>query len=188
MVTQKSVHPPGCVRMQFADEMLQWGNKFVGMLMVYCIKFGINMASFICQFLEAFCFSSADLKSNKPICSAVYRGPEPDIFLNLRTTRQAPKHRLFRLFQKLSLILRRPFYPICDRNMANFKNPSKYSCTAFRLICSGQPRCLIPPYRVVTPALFAQISLSLLLNLSFVHLSSSISGIYPCFLFTMPSE
>lgn len=56
--------------MCFSDEMFRWINKFVRMPMVRCIKFRVNMANFICEFLEVFCFSSA---IRKPISRFVAR-------------------------------------------------------------------------------------------------------------------
>ena len=83
IVTQKSVHPINSVGVCFAYEMFRWINKFVGMPMVQCINFCVDMTNFIRKFLEVFCFSSAELKVDKALCGAVYCGPEPDIFLNL---------------------------------------------------------------------------------------------------------
>ena len=81
-MTQKSVHALDGICVCFSSEMFCWGDEIIGMPMVRCVKFSVNMANFTRELLEVFCFSSADLKSNKPICSAVYRGPEPDVFLN----------------------------------------------------------------------------------------------------------
>ena len=81
IVTQKSVQALNGVRVCFASEMFGMSDDIAGMPMVRCVKFCINMARFICGFLEVFCFSSSDLKANKPLCSAIYRDPEPGVFL-----------------------------------------------------------------------------------------------------------
>ncbi len=80
VVTQQSVHSLDGARVCFPDEMFRWVNKFVGIPMIRCIKFCIDITNFIRKFLEVFCFSSADLKADKALCGAVYCGPEPDVF------------------------------------------------------------------------------------------------------------
>ena len=97
-MTQQPIHALDGVRVCFPREVFGRLDEIVGMPVIRRIKPCVNIANFIREFLEVFCFSSANLKPNKPLCGAVYRGPEPDVFLNLRTTHQAPKHRLFRLF------------------------------------------------------------------------------------------
>ena len=81
IVTQQPIHALDGVGVRFASDMFCWGDNFVCMPMISRIKLGINMTNFTRKFLEIFCFSSANLKANKPLCGAVYRGPEPDIFL-----------------------------------------------------------------------------------------------------------
>ena len=80
-MTQQPIHALDGVRVCFSSEMFCGGDEIVGMPMVRCIKSCVNMANFIREFLEVFCFSSANLKPNDPLCGAVYRGPEPDVFL-----------------------------------------------------------------------------------------------------------
>ena len=150
IVTQKSVHALDGICVCFSSEMFGRVDEIVGMPMVRCIKFCINMANFIYQFLKAFCFSSSDLKANKPLCSAIYCGPEPDVFLKFMHNSSSSKTSTFSSFLgsfsnfapafftqfmtetwltlRILSILLKPF-------------PSKYSCIAFRLICSGYPRC-----------------------------------------------
>ena len=83
VVTQQPIHALNGICVCFSNEMFCWGNNVVCMSMVKCIQLCINMTDFIREFLEVFCFSSFDLKSDKPLCVEVYCGPEPDVFLNL---------------------------------------------------------------------------------------------------------
>ena len=81
-MTQQPIPALDSVRVHFSSEMFCGSNKTVFMPMLRRIKSCVNMANFIRELLEVFCFSSANLKSNKPLCGAVYCGPEPNIFLN----------------------------------------------------------------------------------------------------------
>ena len=56
------------------------------------------MANFIREFLEVFCFSSANLKPNKPLCGAVYRDPELDVFLKFIHNSSSSKTSTFSSF------------------------------------------------------------------------------------------
>ncbi len=80
-MTQQPVHSLDGVRVCFASEMFGEVDEMVGIPMIRRIKSCIDMTNFIREFLGMFCFSSADLKDDKPLCSAVYCGPEPDVFL-----------------------------------------------------------------------------------------------------------
>ncbi len=64
----------------FSRETFGRVDEIVGMPMMSCIKLCVNMANFIYEFLKVFCFSKSDLKGNKPLCGAVYCGPDPDVF------------------------------------------------------------------------------------------------------------
>ena len=145
-MTQQPIHALDGVGMCFADEMFCGDDEIVGMPMVRRIKSCVNMANFIREFFEVFCFSSANLKPNKPLCVAVYCGPEPDVFLKFMHNSSSSKISTFSSFLgtfsnfapafftqfmtetwltlRILSILLKPF-------------PSKYSCIAFRLICSG---------------------------------------------------
>ena len=79
-MTQKSVHALDGICVCFSSERFGRVNEIVGMPMIRCIKLCVNIANFIQKFLEAFCFSSDNLNSDKPICSTVYCGPEPYVF------------------------------------------------------------------------------------------------------------
>ena len=81
IVTQKSVHAIDGICVYFSSEMFCRVDEIVGMPMSSRIKLRVNMANFTREFLKVFCFSSADLKANKPLCVTLYRGPEPDVFL-----------------------------------------------------------------------------------------------------------
>lgn len=65
----------------FPTRCLAESMRLRGAPMVRCVKFHVNMANFICQFFKVFCFSNSNLKTNKSLCGAVYRGPKPDVFL-----------------------------------------------------------------------------------------------------------
>ena len=80
-MTQQPIHALDGVRVCFSSEMFCGGDEIVYMPMVRRIKSCVNMANFIREFLEVFCFSSSNLETNKPLCVAVYCGPEPDVFL-----------------------------------------------------------------------------------------------------------
>ena len=54
IVTQKPIHALNGVRVCFSSEMFGRGDEIVGTPMVRRIKFCVNMANFICEFLEAF--------------------------------------------------------------------------------------------------------------------------------------
>ena len=145
-MTQQPIHALDGVRMCFSSEMFCGGDEIVGTPMVRRIKFCVNMANFVREFLEVFCFSSSNLKHNKPLCVAVYCGPEPDIFLKFMHNSSSSKTSTFSSFLgtfsnfapafftqfmtetwltlRILSILLKPF-------------PSKYNCIAFRLICSG---------------------------------------------------
>ncbi len=80
-MTQQPVHAFDGICVCFSSERFGRGDEIVGTPMVRCIKSRGNMANFICEFLEVFCFSSSNLETNEPLCGAVYRGPKPDVFL-----------------------------------------------------------------------------------------------------------
>ncbi len=145
-MTQQPIHALDGVRVCFPREVFGRPDEIVGMPMIRRIKPCVNMANFIREFLEVFCFSSSNLKSNKPLCGAVYRGPEPDVFLKFMHNSSSSKTSTFSSFLgtfsnfapafftqfmtetwltlRILSILLKPF-------------PSKYNCIAFRLICSG---------------------------------------------------
>ena len=108
VVTQQPIHALNGICVCFTSEMFCGGNNIACMPMVRCIKLCVNIANFIRDFLEIFCFSSANLKSDKPLCGTIYCGAEPDVFY-LHTTHRAPRPRLFSRFVELSLILHQPF-------------------------------------------------------------------------------
>ena len=54
IVTQKPIHALNGVCVCFSSEMFGWVDEIVGMPMVRCIKFRINMANFICKFWMRF--------------------------------------------------------------------------------------------------------------------------------------
>ena len=129
------------------------------------------MANFIREFLEVFYFSSANLKPNEPRCVAVYCGPEPDVFY-LRTTHQAPKHRLCVFFRDFIQFRACFFYPVYDRNMANLKNsfdPPKAISFQIQLYCFSSDMLWVAAlaYRVVASTVFAQISLFFIVESAF---------------------
>ena len=129
------------------------------------------MTIFIREFLEVFCFSSADLKSNKPLCSAVYCGPEPDVFKKFIHNSSSSKTSTFRLlgtFSNFALA----FYLVYDRNTANFKNSfDSPKAISFQVQLYRLPSDLLWIaalfYRVVAFALFAQISLFFVVESAF---------------------
>ena len=146
VVTQQPVHALDGVRVRFADEMFCWCNNFVGMPMVWRIKFGVNMTNFMRQFLEISCFSSTDLKANKPLCVAVYCGPEPDVFLKFMHNSSSSKTSTCSSFLGTFSNFAPAFFTqfmietwLTLRILSILLNPfpSKYNCIAFRLVCSG---------------------------------------------------
>ena len=68
------------------------------------------MANFIREFLEAFCFSSANLKADKPLCGAAYRGHESDAFLKFTHNSSRSKTSTSMSFLGLSMILHQYFF------------------------------------------------------------------------------
>ncbi len=87
------------------------------------------MANFIREFLEVFCFSSANLKPNKPLCVAVYCGPEPDVFFKIYAQLIELQGLTFSSFLETFSNFAPVFYLVYDRNMANLKNPFNSSKT-----------------------------------------------------------
>ena len=145
-MTQQPIHALDGVRVRFASDMFCWGDNFVCMPMIRRIKLGINMTNFTRKFLEIFCFSSANLKANKPLCGAVYRGPEPDVFLKFMHNSSSSKTSTFSSFLGTFSNFAPAFFTqfmtetwLTLRILSILLNPfpSKYNCIAFRLICSG---------------------------------------------------
>ena len=98
IMTQQPIHALDGVRVCFSSEMFCEGNEIVCMPMVRRIKSCVNMANFIREFLEVFCFSSSNLKTNEPLCVAVYCVPEPDIFLKFMHNSSSSKTSTFSSF------------------------------------------------------------------------------------------
>ena len=171
-MTQQPIHALDGVGMCFADEMFCGDDEIVCMPMVRRIKSCVNMANFIREFLEVFCFSSANLKPNEPLCGAVYCGPEPDVFLKFTHNSSSSKTSTFSYFYRLYLISHRPFYAIHDRNTANFKD---FFDSPKSISFQTQLYCFLPDmlrvaalaYRVVASTLFAQISLFFIVESAF---------------------
>ena len=138
------------VRVCFASEMLCGFDKIVCLQVVRCIKFCVNIADFAHEFLEAFCFSSANLKPNKPLCGAVQCGPDPDIFLIYAQLIELQKFYFFIFFRDFLYFVTAFFTQFMTETWLTLSIlsirrkpfPSKYSCIAFCLICAGQPRWL----------------------------------------------
>ena len=97
-MTQQPVNVLDGVCVCFSSEMFCGGDEIVGMPMVWRIKPCVNMANFIREFLEVFCFSSANLKTNEPLCGAVYCGPEPDVFLKFTRNSSSSQTSIFSSF------------------------------------------------------------------------------------------
>ena len=53
-------------------------DKIICTPIVQCVKLCVDIINLIREFWEGFCFSSADLKTLKPLCDTLYGGPEPD--------------------------------------------------------------------------------------------------------------
>ena len=112
------------------------------------------------------------METNEPLCGAVYRGPNLDVFFNLFTTHRAPKSRPPRFFRSFIQFCADLFYPVYDRNMANLKysfDPPK--ATSFQIQLHLFPLDMFwvasLTYRVVAPTFFAQISLSFIIESAF---------------------
>ena len=147
-------------------------DEVVGTPIVRCVKFCVDMTNFICEFLEVFWFSRADLKANKPLCSTIYHGPEPNVFLFMHNS-SSSKTSTFPYFLGISSDFAPAFfYPVNDRNMANFKNslnPHKAISFQMQLYCLSFDmfRVAAVTYHVMAPALFAQISLLFIVESAF---------------------
>ena len=96
-------------------------DAIVGISMVRRLKLCVNMANFIQKIGETFCFSSANLKSDKPLCGALYCGPEPDVFLFAHNSSSSKISTFSSFLGAFSNFAPTFFYPVYDRNMANFK-------------------------------------------------------------------